>query len=333
VKLGKALKLYARHVITLALMVVVALAVALYIVSHQRLRLPWQPKPTHIYAEFSNAQAVTPGQGQTVNVAGVKVGEIGEIKLERGVAVVRMDLTNEDLGPVYRDAHLLLRPKTGLNDMSIALDPGRPDPSVPEDGRLSEGDRLPVWNTLPAVNPDEVLASLDTDTRNYLATVATAGGQGLRRRGPDLRRILAASQPTFGRTKRVMRALSDRRRKVARLVTNLRLLARASASKDRELAGLVDGSTASFSTIADREAELAQSVERLPGALGATNDALGATRALAVDRRPSLAASRRRSSTCGRCCATRPRSCATTCGRSCARPRRSWPSCGRPSSS
>ena len=290
--LRKALHLYARHVAALLAMVVIALAVSFYITSHQRLRFPWQAKPTEIYAEFSSAQAVTPGQGQTVTVAGVKVGEIGEVRLQRGVAVVRMDLTSKDLGTVYRNAHLLLRPKTGLNDMSIALDPGTPDRSLPRDGELGHGDRLPVWNTLPHVNPDEILAALDADTRDYLATVASAGGQGLRGRGGDLRRIIAASEPTAARTARVMRAVADRRRKVARLVTNLRLLARTTASQDRELVGLVDGATASFETIAAREAELGEAVDRLPGALDATNRAMVGTRELAVDLEPALTALR-----------------------------------------
>jgi len=291
VRLRKALKLYMRHVLALAAMIVIALAVAGYVTTHQRLRFPWEHQRT-IYAEFSNAQAVTPGQGQTVNVAGVEVGEIGQVRLENGLAVVQMNLTNDDLGPVYRNAHLLLRPKTGLNDMSIALDPGTPDPSLPHRGELQGGDRLPVWNTLPTVNPDEVLASLDADTRSYLATVATAGGQGLRGRGRDLRRIVAASEPTFQMTARVMRALADRRHRVARLVTNLHLLAKATGSKDRELASLVDGASASFGTIADHEADLAATLDRLPGALGATDRALTATHGLADELDPALTALR-----------------------------------------
>ena len=74
-------------------------------------------------AEFSTAQAVTPGQGQTVNIAGVKVGEIKEVKLVEGRAVVTMNLEKK-YGTVYQDAHMLLRPKTGLKDMIVELTPG-----------------------------------------------------------------------------------------------------------------------------------------------------------------------------------------------------------------
>jgi phospholipid/cholesterol/gamma-HCH transport system substrate-binding protein len=282
---------YLAHTVALMGIVVLALLVTGYIAVHQRVRFPWEHERT-ILAEFSSAQAVTPGQGQTVNVAGVKVGEIGEVRLEEGRAVVAMKIDSDELGPVYRNAHLLLRPKTGLNDMSVALDPGTPEPGAPNRGELGEGDRLPVWNTLPAVNPDEVLASLDNDTRNYLATFAAAGGRGLKGRGMDLRRLVRATEPTFAQTARIGRALADRRAKIARLVTNLHTLSSAAATKDRELASLVSASSAVFGTIAEREGDLGRVVDRLPGSVGALDRALVATRGFAVDAKPALEALR-----------------------------------------
>ena len=74
-------------------------------------------------AELPTGQAVVPGQGQTVNIAGVKVGEVGSVTLEDGIAVVDMNI-QEKYKPIYRDATVLLRPKTGLKDMYLALDPG-----------------------------------------------------------------------------------------------------------------------------------------------------------------------------------------------------------------
>jgi phospholipid/cholesterol/gamma-HCH transport system substrate-binding protein len=282
---------YLGHAIALGGIVVLALAVTGYIAVHQRLRFPWEHE-RRIYAEFSSAQAVTPGQGQTVNVAGVKVGEIGAVRLERGLAVVELDIDSGELGPVYRNAHMLLRPKTGLNDMSVALDPGSPQPGLPHRGELGDGDRLPMWNTLPAVNTDEVLSALDSDTRNYLAIVASAGGRGLRHRSGDLRRLIGASEPTFRETARIGKAVADRRRKVARLVSNLRALSQAAATKDRELASLVSASTAVFGTISQHEGDLGRALDRLPGSVSALDRALTATRGFAVEARPALAALR-----------------------------------------
>jgi len=249
-------------------------------------RFPWD-EVMRIEAQFATGQAVTPGQGQTVTVAGVKVGDIANVRLEDGQAILGLDLDPDKLGPLYRNARMLLRPKTGLNDMSVQLDPGRPDPGLPDRGRLRDGDRLAAANTQPNVNPDEILAALDTDTRRYLSIVANAGGEGLRGRGRDLRELLSAAEPTLERTARVARAIADRRAKLRRLVSNIRRLSEATAGKDRELAGLVSASSAVFSTLGRRENRLAASVGRLPGALGATREALVATRGLAAELGPA----------------------------------------------
>src|SRR5437764_8169021 len=277
----------AQHLLALAAMVGLALAVAFYVSVHERLRFPWQSQ-TRIFAQFQNAQSVTPGQGQTVNVAGVKVGEIGGVTLKKGVAVVELDIQSHVPRGMYRNAHLQLRPKTGLNDMAIEMDPGRPDPSLPDHGKLHDGNTLPIENTRPNVNPDEVLASLDSDTRRYLEAFVNAGGPGLAGRGADLRRVLRASQPTFEQGRRISQAIADRRAKVKRLVSNLRLLAGAAASKDRELASLVDSSSTVFGTLARRDGDLQAAVAQLPGVLHATRTALAATHSLADDAGPAL---------------------------------------------
>ena len=281
---------YVRHLLALAGMVVISLATAFYVTTHQRLRFPWQEE-MQIYAEFDNAQAVTAGQGQTVDIAGVKVGEIGSVEVEDGVALVRLDITEKDeVGSIYRNAKLTLRPKTGLNDMAVQMDPGTPDPSLPERGRLEAGDRIPLANTQANVNPDAVLSALDADTRRYLQILLNAGGQGLRGRAGDLRAILKAAQPTLHHAERVSRAVADRRDKVKRLIHNLRLLAGAAATRDDDLRSLVSSASAVLGTLGRRDAEIQRAVERLPGALSATREALAQSRGFAGDARPALTA-------------------------------------------
>jgi phospholipid/cholesterol/gamma-HCH transport system substrate-binding protein len=278
-----------RHLVELLAvigLVLLAIPIAAYILEHQRLRWPWEEVMT-LEAEFRNAQAVSPGQGQNVTIAGVEVGEIAKVETEDGLAVVTVELDPDELGPVYRDASMYLRPKTGLNDMTIQLDPGRPDPGLEDGGRLRDGDRIGIARTTTNVNPDEVLANLDADTRRYLAVFANAGGQGLEGRGPDLRALLRATQPTLEQTARVTGAIADRRQKLRRLVHNLRVLSGAAAEKDRELASLVEASSDVLQTVGAREAELAAGVKRLPGALRATRRALHEGRALAEELRPA----------------------------------------------
>src|SRR5881392_490609 len=141
-----------RNFIAIAVLVVVALATSYYIVKQQRLRIPiLEAHPFTLHAKFETAQAVVPGQGQTINIAGVKVGDVQSVHLKDGVAVVSVNM-DKRYTPVYRNAHVLLRPKTGLKDMYLALDPG-----TKSAGKIADGGTIPVANTMPDVNPDEIL--------------------------------------------------------------------------------------------------------------------------------------------------------------------------------
>src|SRR3954471_15805644 len=156
-------------------LILISGTVAAFILGKQRLHLPgWVPVVGKDFfvmkAEMSTAQAVTPGQGQTVNIAGVQVGEISKVELKEGKAVITLRMEPR-YGRVYKDATVLLRPKTGLKDMVADLEPGHPSA-----GRVKDGGVIPVGQTLPDVNLGEILASLDADTRDYLTVLVDAGG-------------------------------------------------------------------------------------------------------------------------------------------------------------
>ena len=61
--------------------------------------------------EFATAQSVMPGQGQTVDIAGVPVGEIKKVELKDGRAVVTMPIKQKYAKMIKRDATMLLRPR------------------------------------------------------------------------------------------------------------------------------------------------------------------------------------------------------------------------------
>src|SRR5262249_24086706 len=115
VSLGRQIRRYAREMLAASGLVVIGLAVAYVILSQQHYHWPWESF-YEVKAEFSSAQAVTPGQGQMVTVSGVKVGDVAGVQLEDGHAVVTLDI-DERYAPIYNDAHMLLRPRTGLKDM------------------------------------------------------------------------------------------------------------------------------------------------------------------------------------------------------------------------
>ena len=288
-----------RVFVALLFLLVGSLGIAGYILSNQRFYLPaWFPVlGTDFYevkAELPTGQAVVPGQGQTVNVAGVKVGEVGEVRLEEGRAVVMMQIRDE-YKPIYRDASVLLRPKTGLKDMYLALDPGTKGA-----GEIDEGGRVRVANTLPDVNADEVFAQLDADTRDYLRILINAGGTAFddevsdpddrfpQTAEQDLREVFKRFEPTARDGERFTRLLVQRRRNIKRVIHNFQELSTALAGRDEQLASLVDSANANFEAFASEEDSLRAALREFPGALSQTETTLTKAGSLADELGPAL---------------------------------------------
>jgi len=277
-----------REFIAVIVMVLIALVVGGYILSNQRFYLPaWVPVLGtdffELKGEFSTAQSVTPGQGQTIQIAGVSVGEIDKVELVDGRAIVTMSVRRKYKDLVKRDATMLLRPKTGLKDMVIEMDPGTPGlPSVPE------GYMVPVSQTRPDVNLDEILANLDRDTRDYLRLLVAGGGEGLKNNGRNFRNAFRRFEPLGRDTAKLTRLLAERRRNLARLIHNLQLLITEVGTKDKELAELVVSQNAVFEAFANQDDNLRETFRLLPGTLRSTNTALAQSDELSQLLGPTL---------------------------------------------
>jgi phospholipid/cholesterol/gamma-HCH transport system substrate-binding protein len=293
------IKKQARVFVAILFLFVAALGIGGYILSNQRFYLPaWVPVLGSdfytVKAELPTGQAVVPGQGQTVNIAGVKIGEVGSVRLEDGKAVVDLQIKDE-YRPIYRDATVLLRPKTGLKDMYLALDPGNR-----RSGELREGGRVRVANTLPDVNSDEFLAQLDTDTRAYLQILLNAGGTAFddkvtgaearyqQTAAQDLREVLKRLEPTARDGKKITGLIAKRRHNVRRVIHNFQEFSTALATRDKQLAALVDSANANFETFASEEASLREAIRLFPGALDQTEQTLRKTSGLAAELGPAL---------------------------------------------
>ena len=270
-------------------LILISGAVAVFILGHQRLTVPgWVPfigKDFFVVkAEMETAQAVTPGQGQTVNIAGVQVGEISGVELKDGKALVTLRIQPK-YSRIYKNAHVLLRPKTGLKDMVAELEPGTADA-----GRLQENGVIPVSQTLPDVNLDEILASLDADTRDYLKILIGSGAEGLRGNGRQLAQTIRRFEPTAFYGQKVFGELAKRQSNLKRVIHNLSLLMDELGANDDQLASFVQNSNAVFAILARQDASLRSTLTELPTALNATQKALGKTKLLADQLGPTLQA-------------------------------------------
>ncbi|HEU4658076.1 MAG TPA: MlaD family protein [Capillimicrobium sp.] len=283
----KAIRTHARDFAAIVGLMLIAAVVGGFILGNQRLYLPsWVPVFGSDFVdrklELSTAQSITPGQGQEVAIAGVKVGEVGKVELVNGRAVVTMKIEREH-AQLYNNATALVRPKTGLNDMTIQLDPGTPDA-----GKAPEDWAIPVSQTAPNVNPDEILAALDADTRDYLVLLLGGAAEGLDGREDDLANTFRRFEPTSRDVLAITKLLAERRENIRRSIHNFRLLTEAVAERDDDLAELVDASNAVFQSFANQDRALRSTLQQLPGTLDVAQTNLAKAGRLARTLGPTL---------------------------------------------
>ena len=190
----------------------------------------WARTSSRSRREFSTAQAVTPGQGQTVDIAGVTVGEISNVRAQE-----RPRAGDHEHPPEVR-ARL-----PGRDHAAAAQD--RPEghghrarPGQPGAGKAQERRHDPGHQTLPDVNPDEILASLDADTRATCGCCSAAGPGPARQPAPHLREHASSRfEPTGRDIAKITTPLKERRANIRRIVHNFQLLADALGDKDDQL--------------------------------------------------------------------------------------------------
>lgn len=281
-----AIRNHLRDFLFIVGLIAIASVVATVILSNQRLYLPkWVPGVGTAFvdyqAELETAKSLSPGQGQTVTVAGVPVGEVGDVKLERGRAIVTLRI-REKYASLYRDAVALVRPKTGLEDMTVELAPGNRSAGV-----LRAGGTIPVSQTAPTVQFDEILSTLDKDTRDYLVLLIGGGAEAVRDNDRALSETLRRFEPTTRDIRKITGLLSERTENIRRVTRNFRLVAEAIGEKDQQVTQLVEASNEVFSAFAAQDENLRATIRELPGGLKTTRTALAKLDTLATELGPT----------------------------------------------
>lgn len=283
----RAIRIHRRDFAAIIALLLGAIAVTGYIFAHQP-SFTFLNSYYTVRAEFSSAAAVTAGQGQSVDIAGVQVGQVGGVTLQNGRAVVTMNIFKQ-YAPIYRDATVLLRPRTPLKDMYLALDPGTKSAgAVPAGGMLAAG------ATNPDIDFSEILASLDTDTRDYLLLLLAGGAQAFRDNGStsavpstaavaDLRGLFKRFAPLSRDTRTFTRLLAMRQQHIRSAIHGLQAVATSLGSVEGQLTSLVNSSNTNFAAISSQSANLQSALTLLPGTLQQSAVTFGKLKGFAVE--------------------------------------------------
>ncbi len=276
-----------KDTIAIIVLAIAGIVMMLGIFTQQKASLPsWLPvvgeEFEHITAEFSTAQAVTPGQGQSVDIAGIQIGKVTSVDLEDGHAVVGMDIVPEYMKLIHPNANFLLRPKTGLNDMIVEVDPGSGRKSI------EDGAHFTLTQTEPNTNLDAFLATLDGDTRQYLQLLVAGGAQGIGGRGKQLSNAFRRFQPFVHYTAKLNKAVAARHVALANVIHNFGLLTTELGRHDAELERFVTSSDAALGNFANQQQSIQDSLREFPAALRAGNAGLASSKRFSEVAYPAL---------------------------------------------
>jgi phospholipid/cholesterol/gamma-HCH transport system substrate-binding protein len=192
-----------------------------------------------------------------VRRAGVKIGKVTDITNRGPNGLVTMQI-DKDKAPLYRDATVLLRTKTLVGENYIDVKPGNP-----KTGKLDKGSTVPIERAGEAVQLDQILDTLDSETRAEIRKNLDGLGPGFDGRGEDVNRLFAAMRPTIVQGGIVAGILRNQKGQVGRLVDNAGELLRAFGDRTQQVRVLARQAKTTAQVVAARDKEFGAAIDEL----------------------------------------------------------------------
>ena len=249
-----------------------------------------------VSAVFKSANNIKPNS--PVRIAGVEVGRVKEVKhASRGSSEseVKMRLRKSGL-PLHKDATFKIRPRIFLEgNFFVDVSPGTPSAPEVDDDHL-----FPVNQTATPVQLDQILAALQSDTREDLKTLLEEYASALRGSGArGFNRSIRYWKPAYRDTALVSQAfLGEKEGDLSGYIKSAGATAEALDRNRSQLKNLITDFNTTANAFAREDQNLMAAVRELPRTLRAAQPALGALnasfpnlRAFAKDLRPGVRSS------------------------------------------
>lgn len=214
-------------------------------------------------------------QGSLVQVAGVPVGEVTDLKLrddDRVQALLKLDSAE---GPIGQDARAAIASRNLLGEKYVNLTAG--DRRRP----LESGATLAADRVQQSVDLDQVLDVLAPDARAKVSVLISEVGAGLTGQGANLNSFLRQFPASLDKATQLLDQVVGDNRSLGDVVERSDRFIATLARERRTLVGLVDTAGRASESVAAKRAELIQTLERAPGTLAALRGTLAEVRATA----------------------------------------------------
>ncbi len=267
-------------------------------------------RPFELKAVFENAPPIQ--TNSAVRIAGVDVGKVSKVEPLGGDSPgVRVTMKLEDTAlPIHEDAQVEIRQRIFLEgNLFLNIKPGTPDsPDV------DDGDTIPITQTSAPVQLDQVLGTLQANTRKDLQDLLIGYGEALNGEpqpgedddqdpdvkgetgGEALNDSLQYSADALRQSAIVNQAtLGTELHDISKLISGQQKVTAALSSREGSLKDLITNWNITTTALAAQETDLSATIRELPKVLEAARPALDnlnaafpATRAWALEMIPGV---------------------------------------------
>jgi len=234
------------------------------------------------WVELDNAFGLI--QGGDLKVAGVRAGQITDIRLDKRTkhALVGFRIDKDGFGSLRRDVRCESRPQSLIGEYFLDCLPG----TSPQE--LKPGARIPVAQTSSTIAPDLVNDILREPERERLRIIVSELGAGVAGRGPELNAAIRRAIPALRETDRVLALLGDQNRTLQDLTVNADTVVGDLAANRKDVGRFVDNANDTAQASAERRPEIAAGLHRLPGFLEQLQPTMKALGEVADRQTPAL---------------------------------------------
>ncbi len=242
-------------------------------------------RPFTIHAVFSSANGLQ--SGSLVRIAGVNVGKVTGVSIEPGcqsadqtpvacrAADVTMQIDSDGL-PIHQDARFAIRPRIFLEgNFFVDVSPGTPSAPIAPDGHT-----FPIQQGVEPVQLDQVLTSLQANTRRNLQTLLQQYGKAVVTAGPSYNRSIRYWLPAYQYSALVAHdALGIAPNDLSNYIAAQGTVAGALNANPADLRSLITDLNTTANAFARQSAALRDTIIQLPRTLSAAIPAFNALNA------------------------------------------------------
>jgi phospholipid/cholesterol/gamma-HCH transport system substrate-binding protein len=218
-------------------------------------------------AMFSNVSGLE--EGQFVRIAGVEVGKVKDISIQRD-ATVAVEFSTDDSVVLTEGTRAAIRYDNLIGGRYLALEEGPGDAK-----KLRPGDTIPLARTSPALDLDALIGgfrplfhALDPDQVNALSgqLIKAFQGQG------------ATISSFFEQTAALTNTLADRSQLIGQVITNLNTVLGSLADQNNQFPKGVESLSQLVATLAGRKQDISNAVAYANASAASITDLLAQAR-------------------------------------------------------